>query len=222
VFVKVCGITNEDDALLAVAMGADALGFIFSVESKRNVSVRTVRDIVSRLPTDVITVGVFRNESRQKVVDTVHDVGLRAAQLHGVESCEDSRWIRSMVPMTIKAFVIGEPAMNDFDDYGAELALVEGAKPGSGKVFDWSLAQNLPVRNRLLLAGGLDPDNVGDAIRRVRPFGVDVATGIESEPGQKDARKVTAFIKAAKAAGDEVRQSSYTAEDPPPFDWWNE
>ncbi len=221
-FVKICGITNEDDALLAVAMGADALGFIFSVESKRHVSARTAREIVSRLPTDVVTVGVFRNADRQKVVDTVHDVGLRAAQLHGSESPEDSQWVRSMVPMTIKSFVAGEPALNNFATYGAELALVEGATPGSGEVFDWSAVADFPARNRLLLAGGLHPDNVGEAIRRVRPFGVDVATGVEESPGRKDARKVTAFIKAAKAAGDEVAAAAYSTDEPPPFDWWNE
>ena len=96
-FVKICGVTNEDDALLSVAMGADAIGFNFWSQSSRYISVRDARQIVERLPDDVLTVGIFRNEARQKVVDTVHEVGLRAAQMHGRESAEDCRWIAAMV-----------------------------------------------------------------------------------------------------------------------------
>lgn len=201
-FVKICGITREDDALLAVAMGADAVGFIFA-PSKRQIAPGVVRDIVRRLPPEVLTVGVFRDEAPGRVVDIVLSTGLRAAQLSGHESAEASREIRSKLPVLIKAFPAGDPALARADEFGADVIMIDSPRPGSGEVFDWSLAEGRPDGHRLLLAGGLTPNNVADAIRQVRPWGVDVATGVESdkgEPGQKDARRVKAFIDAAKGA----------------------
>lgn len=200
--MKICGITREDDALLAVAMGADAVGFVFA-PSKRQIAPSIARDIVRRLPPEILTVGVFRDEAPSRVIDIVNSAGLRAAQLHGHESAETSRLIRARVPLVIKAFPAGDPGLDHVDDYGADAVLIDSPRPGSGEVFDWSLAEGRPDGRRVILAGGLTPDNVADAIRQVGPWGVDVASGVESdrgEPGQKDARKVKAFVDAARAA----------------------
>lgn len=220
-FVKICGITREDDALLAVAMGADAVGFIFA-PSKRQIAPGIARDIARRLPPEILTVGVFRDEAPGRVADIVLGAGLRAAQLSGHESAEATRQVRSRVPVVIKAFPAGDPALDRVDEFGADVVMIDSPRPGSGEVFDWSLAEGRPDGHRLLLAGGLTPDNVADAIRQVRPWGVDVATGVEAdrgEPGQKDARRVKAFIEAAKAA---LPPDPEHLADPSPFgpyDW---
>ena len=199
--MKICGITREDDALLAVAMGADSVGFNFA-PSKRQIAPGIARDIARRLPPEILTVGIFRDEAPSRVVDIVNSAGLRAAQLHGHESAEDTRWIRARVPYVIKAFPAGSPSLAHVDEYGADAILIDSPQPGSGEVFDWDLVGALPGDHRVILAGGLTPDNVAAAIEAVRPWGVDVASGVErsgGEPGQKDARKVMAFVEAAKA-----------------------
>lgn len=227
-FVKICGITTEDDALLAVALGADAVGFVFA-PSTRQVAVDRARDIARRLPPDVTTVGVFRDELPDRVVEIVHRASLNAAQLHGHETAEQTRNVRSRVPLVIKAFPAGHPGLDDIASYGADAVLVEGDTPGSGQVFDWRLAEGAPkAGHRLLLAGGLNPDNVADAIRRVRPWGVDVSTGVEREPGRKDPVKLREFIDRARAAGEEIAATDTTdpfdSPDSPfessaPYDW---
>ncbi|HUR17936.1 MAG TPA: phosphoribosylanthranilate isomerase [Acidimicrobiales bacterium] len=216
-FVKICGTTSEEDALLAVAMGADAVGFIFA-PSPRQVAVPAVRDILRRLPPEVVTVGVFRNQSPEQVVKVVNGIGLRAAQLHGREPAEGVRFVVERVPMVIKAFVAGDPAIPTAKDYGAQVVMIDAPSPGSGQVFDWRLADGVPPGTRLLMAGGLDPDNVADAIAQVRPWGVDVVTGVESEPGRKDAVKLRAFVAAARAAA----TPAYEGEGEGPFDWQEE
>lgn len=216
--MKICGITREDDALLAVAMGADAVGFVFA-PSKRQIAPSVARDIVRRLPPDVLTVGIFRDEAPDRVVDIVNTTGLRAAQLHGHESIEATRSIRSRVPLVIKAFAAADPALDRAARFGADAVLVDSAHPGSGQAFDWALAERHAARLRVVLAGGLTPDNVAEAIGRVGPWGVDVATGVEAErgePGQKDARKVKSFIDAARAA---VPAEHPTGERFEPYDW---
>ena len=215
-FVKICGTTSEEDALLAVAMDADAVGFIFA-PSPRQVAVPLVRDIVRRLPPEVLTVGVFRDDAPGRVIDIVHTAGLRAAQLHGLESPEWTRRIKDSVPIVFKAFVAGDPAVARARDYGTDAVLVDSPKPGSGKVFDWSLAEDVPAGQRLILAGGLNPDNVAAAIGKVHPWGVDDVTGVESAPGKKDARKLRAFIKAAKAASPPGYEP--LPESSGPYDW---
>lgn len=197
-FVKICGITSEEDALLAVAMGADAVGFVFA-PSPRQMAPQLVRDIVRRLPPEVLTVGVFRDESTARVVEIVGQVGLRAAQLHGRESPEETRWVKERVPVVFRAFAAGDPAVGRADRYGADAILVDGANPGSGEVFDWALAGETPGGLRLIVAGGLTPENVVAAINSVHPWGVDVSSGVESEPGRKDPRKLRAFIAAARS-----------------------
>ncbi|HMC52712.1 MAG TPA: phosphoribosylanthranilate isomerase [Acidimicrobiales bacterium] len=216
-FVKICGTTSEQDALLAVAMGADAIGFVFA-PSHRQVSTSLARDIVRRLPPEVLTVGVFRDESRERVVEIVNGMGLKGAQLHGAESPASVRWVGERVGMTIKAFPAGHPGLASAPDYGADLIMLDAASPGSGQVFDWGLTQNVPDGTRLILAGGLTADNVADAIAQVRPWGVDAATGVEAEPGRKDPRKLRAFIAAARAAD----TPAYEGQGEGPYDWQEE
>jgi phosphoribosylanthranilate isomerase len=215
VFVKICGMTREDDALLAVALGADAVGFVFA-PSPRQISATHARDIARRLPPEMLTVGVFRDELPQRVVRICHETGLRAAQLHGRETAEDTRWIRARVPVVIKAFAAGDPELDRADHYGADAVMVDSHAPGSGEVFDWSLAEGAPSGRRFILAGGLTPENVADAIERVRPWGVDVASGVESAPGHKDPRKLRDFIRAARAAAPRPYAGD---EDDMPYDW---
>jgi phosphoribosylanthranilate isomerase len=214
VFVKIEGITSEEDALLAVAMGADALGFVFA-PSKRQIAPGRAADIVKRLPPEILTVGVFQDEAAQRLVEIVQHCGLKAAQLHGHETAEVTRWVSERI-YTIKAFRAGDAAIADAASYGPRAIIIDAPSPGSGEVFDWRLADGAPPGLPLILAGGLTPENVADAIAAVRPWGVDVATGVEASPGKKDPRKLRAFIAAAKAAG--PPPTDYDA-DSGPYDW---
>ncbi len=208
VFIKICGITSEDDALLAVALGADGLGFMFAPGSPRQVRSSEVRAIVHRLPHQTPTIGVFRDERRERVVEVVHSLGLTGAQLHGREHASEVRWIADRVPLVIWAFSAGDPALASSGSGGADAVLIDGPDPGSGRVFDWSLAEGAPSGTRVILAGGLDADNVGDAIRRIRPWGVDVSTGVETEPGsgRKDPVRLRHFIEAAREAAEDIAE----------------
>ncbi|MFM8868457.1 MAG: phosphoribosylanthranilate isomerase [Ilumatobacteraceae bacterium] len=201
-FVKICGITSESDALLATAMGADALGFVFATSS-RQVSVQIVQDIVKRLPPEVITIGVFRNEHPTRVIDIVNAARLHGAQLHGSETPSMVREVGEQVKLVFKAVVAGSKEAFAAQDFSADAILLDSQNPGSGVAFDWSLADDLPRGTRVVLSGGLTPDNVESAIGAVRPWGVDVSTGVEESPGRKDAVKVRRFIAAARRAGAE-------------------
>jgi phosphoribosylanthranilate isomerase len=218
-FVKVCGVTNEDDALLAVAMGADAVGFVFA-PSPRQVHPEAVRDIVKRLPHDTLTIGVFRNETPERVIDVVGRTGLKGAQLHGGETAEDLRLVRLRVQFVIQALPAGDARLAGAGTGpdAADVVLIDAPEPGSGSVFDWSLAEGAPDGVRLLLAGGLNPDNVEQAIRKVRPWGVDAASGLEASPGRKDATKVRLFVARAKAAGMALEEG-WAPESEGPYDW---
>jgi phosphoribosylanthranilate isomerase len=216
VFVKICGITSEEDALLAVAMGADAVGFNFVPSSPRFLAVSRAADIVKRLPPEILTVGIFRDEAKERVVELTNQAGLRAAQLHGHESDADARWVRERVAVLIKVFPGGDPDLARATAFGADIVMIDSESPGSGQVFDWSLAEGAPSGLRILLAGGLTPANVAEAIDAVQPWGVDVATGVESAPGIKDPTLVRRFVTAAKAA----EPLDYRGrEDDRPFDW---
>jgi phosphoribosylanthranilate isomerase len=214
VFVKICGTTSEDDALLAVAMGADAIGFIFA-PSPRQIAVSKAGDIAKRLPPEIITIGVFRNDAPQRVVEVVQTAGLDGAQLHGHETAEETRWVRQRLSRVIKAFPAGDASVRQAMNHGADAILLDAPRPGSGQVFDWSLAAEVPPNLPLILAGGLDADNVAGAINRVHPWGVDVVSGVEKAPGTKDPVKVREFIAAAK--GTEL--PTYTNDHTGPFDW---
>ncbi|HSH61354.1 MAG TPA: phosphoribosylanthranilate isomerase [Acidimicrobiales bacterium] len=216
-FVKVCGTTSEEDALLAVAMGADAVGFIFA-PSSRQVAPGLVRDIVRRLPPEVVTVGVFRDAAPESVVKVVNGIGLRAAQLHGRETPEQTAYVRERVPLVVKAFAAGDPRIRRANEYKADMVILDAPSPGSGQVFDWRLAEGVPDSCRLLLAGGLNAGNVADAISQVHPWGVDVVTGVESEPGHKDPRALRAFVQAVRDAA----VPAYEGAEDGPYDWKEE
>lgn len=230
-FIKICGITNEEDALTAVGLGADALGFVFA-PSVRQVTPGAVRDIVKRLPPDVLTVGVFRDQSPAEVTQTVLEVGLSGVQLHGHETPAEAAEVRRAARVLIVAFPAGDPGLAHVDDYHADAVLVDAPAPGAGHVFDWSLAESIPMGRRVILAGGLTPSNVADGIATVRPWGVDVSTGVEEpgDPSRKDPRRMHEFIKAARGAAGSLGLGSHDAADAvdaadplevgrAPFDW---
>lgn len=216
-FVKICGITCEEDGLLAVAMDADAVGFIFA-PSPRQIAPVVARDIVRRLPSDIITVGVFRDEAPERVVEIVHATGLRAAQLHGHESPEATQYVAERVPLVIKALTAGSPQVARAADYGAEVVMLDGAVPGSGQPWDLALAGEVPEGQKVLLAGGLRPETVAAAVEAVHPWGVDAASGVEragGAPGRKDPRKVRTFVANARAAAPAWEPEA----DETPYDW---
>jgi len=201
-FVKVCGVTRPGDAVLAARAGADAVGLNFYPGSKRVVTVAQARRIVRALPPFLWVVGVFVDASRAEVLRTARAVGLDAVQLHGDESPD---FAASLGLRTVKALHVGTaPATAQARRFaGVDLLLLDTAQAGhggGGVAFDWRLARGLARRRPLLLAGGLTPDTVAEAVRTVRPFGVDVASGVERRPGVKDPRKLTAFVAAARAA----------------------
>lgn len=214
-FVKICGITSEEDGLLAVAMDADAVGFNFVSGSTRQIAVHKARDIGRRLPGDALTVGIFRDEAPERVVSIVNEAGLRGAQLHGRESVEATRYVAERVPFVIKAFAANDPALSRAGDYGVQVVMLDGARPGSGETWDWDLAPALPAGLKVVLAGGLKPDNVAEAIERLGPWGVDAASGVERSPGRKDPRKVRMFVANARAAAPDWAPEA----DDAPYDW---
>jgi len=216
-FVKVCGTTTEEDALLAVAMGADAVGFIFA-PSTRQVAPGLVRDILRRLPPEILTVGVFRDALPEAVVKVVNGIGLSAAQLHGKETPEQAAWVRERVPLVIKAFAAGDPRIRKAAEFKSDMVMLDAPSPGSGQVFDWRLAEGVPDGCRLVLAGGLNAGNVADAIAQVHPWGVDVVTGVEAEPGHKDPRALRAFVQAVRDAA----VPAYEGAEDGPYDWKEE
>jgi phosphoribosylanthranilate isomerase len=200
-FVKICGITNLEDAQHAVRCGADAVGFIFYEESPRSISGSKVAAIVERLPDHVSKIGVFVNADRKFIHDIVSHVSLSAVQLYGKEGPDD---LVNYEISVIKAFRV-EP---DFDvevmrNYIVDAFLLDtfkgGMAGGTGKTFDWNLALKAKEYGRIILSGGLTPENVEEAVRFVRPYGVDVSSGVEKEPGKKDPAKVREFIMRAKS-----------------------
>lgn len=197
--VKICGTTNEDDALLAVAMGADMVGFVFA-PSPRQIAPQQAADIVKRLPPDILSIGVFRNEAPKRVVEIAQHAGMHGVQLSGHESAEHTQWIRERVPLVIKAFAAGDDRVVRAAEYRCDVVMLDGANPGSGQVFDWQLSSEAPSGLPLMIAGGLTPDNVATAIESTHPWAVDVVTGVEKAPGMKDPVKLRAFIANAKAA----------------------
>jgi phosphoribosylanthranilate isomerase len=198
-FVKICGITNEQDALLAVALGADALGFVFA-PSPRQISPALAREIVKRLPPETLTVGVFRNETPLRVIEIVNEARLQGAQLHGHETPAMTAEVATDVRFVIKAVVAGSQDAATASNFASDAILVDGLHPGSGTAYDWELLQDIPTEIRLMLSGGLTPENVAAGIMQVRPWGVDVSSGVEKAPGLKDAVKMRHFITNARDA----------------------
>lgn len=214
-WVKICGMTNLEDALVAVDAGADAVGFVFYEKSPRSISVEAAREIVPKLPPGVEKVGVFVNKKEGTLCDIADRTGLTSVQMHGddedphvgdlvvaqrpglkilaaismSQECPDGRAMM-WHPGTVHAFLV---------DSG-----VSSKHGGTGAVFNWPASvpalENIKRLGRLVAAGGLTPENVGEAIRILKPWGVDVASGVEASPGKKDPEKVRAFVRAVREA----------------------
>jgi phosphoribosylanthranilate isomerase len=198
--VKICGMTNLNDALSAVDAGVDALGFIFYKKSPRSVNMKIVREIVSKLPPFVDAVGVFVNETAEKINKISDRCNLDKIQLHGNESPAFCKKIQRRV---IKAFRIKDlQSVKQLSGYSVSSFLLdtysEGGYGGTGKTFDWNLVHPAKEYGPVILAGGLTAINVGKAIQIVQPYGVDVCSGIESHPGIKDHNKMRTFLTNAK------------------------
>jgi len=198
--VKICGITSLDDALMAVDAGADALGFVFFEKSPRCVGPDAAARIIEQLPPLVQVVGLFVNAELDFVNRTADTCGLDIVQLHGEESPAYCRLVRRRV---MKAFrVRGMESLAAMTDYKVAAYLLDAYSPhsygGTGERFDWDCAVAAKERGAIMLAGGLNPDNVASAVAKVAPYGVDVSSGVESAPGRKDPEKVRRFIQEAK------------------------
>jgi len=199
--VKVCGMTNLKDALVAVEAGADAVGFIFYKKSPRSVTMKIVREIVLELPPFVNAVGVFVNESAEQINNIADRCNLDRVQLHGDESPTFCKRIKRRVIKAVRVKDI--QSLKQLSNYSVSSFLLdthaEGQQGGTGKVFDWNLAHPAKKYGSIILAGGLTPANVRGAIQRIQPYGVDVCSGVESQPGIKDHTKIRAFLKNVKA-----------------------
>jgi phosphoribosylanthranilate isomerase len=200
--VKICGITNLPDGMAAAEAGADALGFVFYDESPRRISVEAATALIRQLPPFVMKVGVFVNAPEDMVVRAIRECGLNLVQFHGDESPE---YCLQFGLMSMKAFRIRDAAsLQALSGYPTDAWLLDAYTPdkpgGTGETFNWDLALEAQGLGRpIFLAGGLTAENVAEAVRRARPYGVDVSSGVEAAPGRKDYAKVIAFIRAAKA-----------------------
>jgi phosphoribosylanthranilate isomerase len=193
--VKVCGITNQADADAAVASGANALGFNFYPRSMRYIGIADATKIVAQLPPTILKVGVFVNEPAARVADLVKRIGLHVAQLHGEEAPQQYPagvrvWKAAKVDPTFD--------LAAWDASPAEALLLDSGSGGTGETFEWSKA--VGSKKQIILAGGLDGTNVAEAIRTVKPWGVDACSRIEAKPGRKDHEKMAAYIRAALEA----------------------
>ncbi|MDF0649847.1 MAG: phosphoribosylanthranilate isomerase [Nitrospira sp. LK265] len=202
--IKICGITNAEDANVAVTAGADALGFVMYRKSPRFVEPAAARAIVASLPPFVLPVGVFVNEEAKRVRSLMDECGFALAQLHGDESvlyCQNlSRPVLKALRLKDRATFL---ALAEFQGRanvrGFLIDAFSGqAYGGTGQMVDWALAQEAARSSQVILAGGLNPTNVAGAIQMVRPYGVDVSSGVEQSPGKKDQDKLKAFIEAAR------------------------
>ncbi|HTN42345.1 MAG TPA: phosphoribosylanthranilate isomerase [Nitrospiria bacterium] len=198
--VKICGIMNVHDALAAAELGADAVGFVLYRSSPRYTDLKTVKNIIAQLPPFVTTVGVFANAEEREILSTVNECGLDLIQLQGDEPADlcrrlgnrvikairvrDKFSLNRMIPYKVRAFVL-----DTFRD---------GQLGGTGEIFDWNLAVDAKKFGKIILAGGLTPENIGAAIEQVRPYGVDVSSGVEERVGKKDITKLKRFIEIAK------------------------
>ena len=201
--VKICGIRSLEDAEAALDAGADALGFNFWQQSPRYVDPAAAREIIAKLPPMATVVGVFVNEEANRIVTLASELGLSAVQLHGDEPPEFCASLGSI--KTIKAIRVGQ----DFDlgvlkSYAVNLVLldsnIKGSYGGTGQSFDWSIAIEAQRWARIILAGGLTAENVAHAIAQVRPWAIDVCSGVEAEPGRKDLAQVRQFMSVVAQA----------------------
>ena len=203
--VKICGITNLEDALLSTKFGADALGFNFYKKSPRYIPHEKAREIIAQLPQEVLKVGVFVNESLEKICKIAETAKLDAIQLHGEETPEFSAELKAKTNLEIiKAFRVSENfEPEDVLEYKVDAVLLDAYTPkehgGTGETFDWEIAKKVQaIFPKMYLAGGLTIENVGKAAENVKPFAVDACSGLESEKGIKDSAKVNNFISKLK------------------------
>lgn len=203
--IKICGLTREEDVKAAVAAGVDALGFVFT-QSPRRITSDTARHLLDYVPDGVLRVGLFLNQNRSEIDRVINSVPLDVLQFHGSERKADCNvyglpWLKAVAMQNSKS------ARQAESDYPGAMGLLldshkAGERGGSGKKFNWSLSTPLSVP--IWLAGGLHADNVGEAIRAVRPFAVDVSSGVEAAPGIKDAAMISAFVKAVRDVENEL------------------
>jgi phosphoribosylanthranilate isomerase len=216
-WIKICGTTNLEDARVAIDAGADALGFIFA-ESPRKIALVQAQEIIAQLPKGVEKVGVFVDDKPERILEVVAELGLTGVQLHGNESSIHVGALRKGTAegtRILKAVRLNDPAAgSQLAIYGANRRLLPDAilldsgsaeKPGgTGEAFEWrqwaGVAQQLSERMAIVVAGGLTPKNVAEAVRTLSPWGVDVVSGVEQSPGKKDPKKVREFVTAARAA----------------------
>ncbi len=198
--VKICGITNLEDAMAAAELGADAVGFVLYPNSPRCVKPSLAKTMIAQVPPYVTTVGVFANQDSKEILDIVEECGFDLVQLQGDESPEfcqrlgprvvkairvkDHDSIKRMATYSVRAFVLDTYRENQFG--------------GTGERFDWALVLQARQYGRIILAGGLTPENVGEAVTKVQPYGVDVSSGVEQRMGKKDHTKIEKFIKQAR------------------------
>ncbi|MFD7260622.1 phosphoribosylanthranilate isomerase [Streptomyces sp. NPDC059874] len=195
VFIKICGLRTERDVETAVAAGADAVGFVFAPGSPRTVDAATARALAALVPDRVLTVGVFRRQSVEEVRRFTEESGVRGVQLHGEEGPEDFAALRAEGRTLLRA--TAEPVKR-CGEYGEDLLLLDAPDPGSGKPWNWGAADFTAPEGRWLLAGGLNPGNVREAIEVTRAWGVDVSSGVERERGVKSPELIRAFIESAR------------------------
>lgn len=201
--VKVCGITNSDDAFRAVELGADALGFIFYKGSKRYIDPRDAHPIISSLPPFVSSVGVFVNQGPDEIKEAVETSGVDTVQLQGDETPE----FCTLLPYKlIKAVRVKDTVNTEEVELYPVLAILfdkhtDEMYGGTGTSFDWGVLKGIAISKKVILSGGLTPENVSRAIETVRPYGVDVSTGVEDSPGKKNHMKMRKFIEAVKNGG---------------------
>lgn len=198
--VKICGITNLEDALLAVDAGADALGFVFCEASPRSVTPEQAAGIIRQLPPFIQTIGLFVNEPLAVINQTADACGLDIVQLHGEEAPQFCTGVKRRVIKALR--VRDESSLEPMTSYRVSAFLLDAWSPsahgGTGRTFNWDIAAGAAAKNRIVLAGGLTADNIAAAIRKVHPYGVDVSSGVEAAPGKKDAVKIREFIRIAK------------------------
>lgn len=203
--VKICGITNWADARRACAEGADFLGFNFYPRSPRYIAPGRARRIIQRLPRGVAAVGVFVNEDRAKLLEIANQAGLDYVQMHGEEKPGAVQQVAKSLPVIRAVRVNGDFRPSAIARYRRAAAfLLDGFDPrlrgGTGKTFDWRIAKACAAKARVFLAGGLTPENIGQAISAAHPYAVDVCSGVESRPGKKDARKLKRLMREVRAA----------------------
>lgn len=201
--VKICGITNKEDALYAAGCGADALGFIFYEKSPRYIEPDDAKTIIAALPPFVTTVGVFVNKDFNDIRDITLLTGVTVVQLHGDESPSYCNLVEGKLIKAIR--VKNDSSIEGLKKYDVDTFLLDSFDKnsfgGSGLTFDWKLAEKAKQYGKIILAGGLTPDNVEEAVKKVAPYGVDVNSGVEKKPGIKNKNKVKEFIIRSKAVG---------------------